>query len=125
MDMNAQEFADLVMSFASTELWEPGGYYNKDGQQLEYYFKNNASYGDWVDHYLTIMRDHKTDEITGCIFYFNKETFVGGSEYFKDGNVCLDNLLEKRMQSYEPCEEHWVKYNDVLKLAKGIIISLE
>jgi hypothetical protein len=46
--------------------FRPKPYYSADGDSLTFYFKNEESYGERVDDFLTVYKSMKTGELVGC-----------------------------------------------------------
>jgi hypothetical protein len=46
--------------------FSPQPHYSADGDSLTFYFKDEESYGERVDNFLTVYRSIKTDDLVGC-----------------------------------------------------------
>jgi hypothetical protein len=46
--------------------FKPKPHYSTDGDSLVFYFKDEESYGERVDNFLTVYRSIETDSLVGC-----------------------------------------------------------
>lgn len=131
--MDTEEFAKWVLDVMGTGPWpefKRGGWYNEAGLQVEYYHEKDSFYGDWVDHFLTLYREHKDDprsvgpgRMVGCNVSFDKNKpacsfAIHGEQLFLDEYVAF---YMKKVTDPVILE----KYKQVLEMIKGVKIDLK
>ncbi|MFN2507196.1 MAG: hypothetical protein ABR589_00290 [Chthoniobacterales bacterium] len=60
-----ESLTDFVRS-KKAKKFEPKPYYSQNGDALIFYFKDEPSYAERVDDFLTVYKATQSDEIVGC-----------------------------------------------------------
>ena len=120
--MNLKEFAEYVMrNIPSKREFKAGGFYNEEGLQIEYFHKDAEYYGEWLDHFLTVLRAFVGDEIVGCVIQFDKEN-PKYQETIRENMLYLDEFIVSKITKYTG--GNLDIYKQVLEMVKDVKIQL-
>ena len=58
-------FFDEIMNMVSSEPFKPHAFYNKDGDMMEVYFKNDSCYTKTLNGDIEVHLSQENDEVVG------------------------------------------------------------
>ncbi|MDP6354923.1 MAG: hypothetical protein QF473_07480 [Planctomycetota bacterium] len=118
---------ELMAAARSREAFQPGAYYDKDGDCIEFFVSDEMSHAERIDQLVTVYYGDETGEITGALVKGVKQYLDGVLRRnplfkvaIKDGRIKLEYLFISRLltPNADDVELVTLQYEKLLRLAE-------